>query len=137
MPIITPVSAATVAPFTLNGAPVHGSPAILVDCGTHRLLYTSGQVAPAGENGRGDIDTQVRAVLTQLRDLVTAAGGTMNDVAKLTAWARHREDIAVYAAVRREYIPHAPASTTVLAQFVDEDILIEVEAIAVLPGASE
>jgi enamine deaminase RidA (YjgF/YER057c/UK114 family) len=63
MAAITPISAENVAPFALNGVPVHGSQAVLVDCGTHQLLYTSGQVAPAGPEGRGDIETQVRQVL--------------------------------------------------------------------------
>jgi 2-iminobutanoate/2-iminopropanoate deaminase len=127
-----PISAANVPPFALNGAPVHGSQAVLVDCGSHRMLYTSGQVASADEGGRGDIETQVRGVLTRLRELVEAAGGTMGDVVKLMAWARHREDVATYATIRREYFTHAPASTTVLGELVEEDILIEVEAIAVI-----
>ncbi len=132
---ITPVSAAGAAPFTLNGVPVHGSQAVLVDCGTHRMLYTSGQVAPAGPDGRADIETQVRQVLDRLRALVEAAGGQMTDVAKLMAWLPRRQDVAVYASVRREYFSHAPASTTVISELIEADMLIEVEAIAVIRSA--
>ncbi|GAA5178960.1 RidA family protein [Rugosimonospora acidiphila] len=135
MATITPISAENAAPFTLNGVPVHGSQAVLVDCGTHRLLYTSGQVAPAGPDGRGDIETQVRQVLDRVRGLVEAAGGQLTDVAKLMAWAPRREDVAVYASVRKEYFSHAPASTTVISELVEPDILIEVEAIAVISPA--
>jgi enamine deaminase RidA (YjgF/YER057c/UK114 family) len=59
----------------------------------------------------------------------------MSDVVKLMAWAPRREDVAVYASVRREYFSHAPASTTVISELVEPDILIEVEAIAVIQPA--
>jgi 2-iminobutanoate/2-iminopropanoate deaminase len=130
------IASQNVPTFTLGGEAVHGSQAMLVHCGDVSLLYTSGQVAPAAPDGRGDITSQVHAVLKQVRELVRAAGGDMRDVVKLTAWARTREDIASYARIRKNYFPHAPASTSVLADLVEPDILIEVEAIAAIHESS-
>jgi 2-iminobutanoate/2-iminopropanoate deaminase len=134
---IVSISADNVAPFSLDGKAVHGSQAVLADCGEVSMLYTSGQVAPSGPDGRGDITTQVHAVLTQLRELLHAAGAEMSDVVKLMAWARTREDVAAYAAIRREYFTHSPASTSVLSELVEADILIEVEAIAITHPAGQ
>ena len=132
---ITPISAAGTVGFQLDGKPVHGAQAVVVDLGTHRMVYTSGQVAPSGPDGRGDIETQVHAVLAQLQKLIEAAGGQMTDIAKLMAWTPKRAHIATYATIRRDYISHSPASTTLVAELVEDDILIEVEAIAVIQNA--
>jgi enamine deaminase RidA (YjgF/YER057c/UK114 family) len=130
---ITSVESDQVPRFVLNGQVVHGSQAMLVDCGDVSLLYTSGQVAPSGPAGRGDIADQVHAVMTQLRALMVAAGGGMEHVVKLTAWVTRREDVPVYATIRRGYLDHAPASTSVIAELIEPDMLIEVEAIAAIP----
>jgi enamine deaminase RidA (YjgF/YER057c/UK114 family) len=131
---LTPIQSPAVPAFELDGVPVHGSSAVLVR-GDFALLYTSGLVAPAAAAGRGELEAQVRAVLEALRALVRAAGGELEHVVKLTAWLPHRADIARYAAVRREYFPRsAPASTTVVCELVEPDMLIELEAVAAIPA---
>lgn len=132
---ISPIHEAGAERFALGGKPVHGSRAVQLS-GSFSLVYTSGLVATAGPEGRGTIEQQVRSVLDQLRDLVAAAGAEMGDVVKLMAWLPRREDVPVYAEVRREYFGDAsPASTSVIGPLVEEDILIEIEAIlATAPG---
>lgn len=129
-PISTPASEA----FALGGKPVHGSQAARVS-GDFSLVYTSGLVAAKGEAGRGEIEAQVRSVLEQLRDLLAACGAEWGDVVKLMAWLPRREDVPVYAELRREYFGAAsPASSSVICPLVEADILIEVEAIIATAG---
>lgn len=126
---ISAVSDPSAQPFSLGGKAVHGSKAVRLS-GDFSLVYTSGLVAARDTGGRGPIESQVHSVLGQLRDLVAAAGGGMEDVVKLMAWLPRREDVPIYAEIRREYFGTAsPASTSVISQLVEEDILIEVEAI--------
>lgn len=134
---IRPVHASAARAFALGGKPVHGSQAILAS-GDFSLLMTSGQVAPSGPDGRGDIETQVHQVLRQLQDVVESAGAEMRHVVKLMAWLPRREHVPVYAEVRRQYFPDSsPASTSVIGELVEPDILIEVEAIALVPTGEE
>ena len=131
---IEPIQSASVPKFALGGKPVHGSSAVLVR-GEFGLLYTSGLVAAPTKEGRGEIEAQVRSVLDQLRDLVQQAGGEMSNVVKLIAWLPRREDIATYAELRRDYFPdHAPASTSLVCELVEPDLLIEVEAVVAIPA---
>ena len=101
------------------------------------LLFISGQVALDGAGqlvGRGDVEAQCRQVLANIKALVEAAGGTMDDVAKTTTFVTNMRDLPRTLAVRREFFqPPYPASTAVqISQLVDPEWLIEIEAIAVL-----
>ncbi|MHB1133455.1 MAG: RidA family protein [Chloroflexota bacterium] len=101
------------------------------------LLFISGQVALDAEGrlvGRGDIAAQTRQVLENVKALVEAAGGTMDDVVKTTTFIINMGELSQTLAVRREFFqaPY-PASTAVqISQLVDPEWLIEIEAIAVL-----
>jgi 2-iminobutanoate/2-iminopropanoate deaminase len=118
--------------FSLGGKPVHGAQAAALE-GEYRLVWTSGQVATAGADGagRGEIEDQVHAVLRSLGAVLEAAGGGFASVVKLMAWLPRREHVPVYAKIRKGYFgDHAPASTSVISELVEPDMLIEVEAIA-------
>jgi enamine deaminase RidA (YjgF/YER057c/UK114 family) len=57
-----------------------------------RTIFLSGQVAKDRDGrvvGKGDIVAQFRQVCENLKTLVTAAGGQLTDVVKLTIRARH------------------------------------------------
>lgn len=129
MPDITPIIDPASEAFQLGGKPVHGSKAVRLS-GEYSLVYTSGLVAPKDDGRRGPIEAQVRSVMEQLRDTARAAGADLGAVVKLMAWLPRREDVVVYAEIRREYFGDAsPASTSVICELVEEDILIEVEAL--------
>jgi 2-iminobutanoate/2-iminopropanoate deaminase len=129
LPDISPIIDPSSASFQLGGKPVHGSKAVRLS-GEFSLVYTSGLVAPKEGERRGPIEAQVRSVLEQLRDLAGAAGTDLGGVVKLMAWLPRREDVVVYAEVRREYFGEAsPASTSVIGELVEDDILIEIEAV--------
>lgn len=108
-----------------------------------KTVYLAGQVAMDGRGqvvGRGDLVAQFRQVCQNLRAVVQARGGGLDDVVKLTIYvlskaeykARSREIGAVY----REYFgKRFPAMTLVEVKgLYDEDqgCLIEIEGIAVV-----
>lgn len=101
-------------------------------------VFISGQVAQDGKGnvvGRGDAEAQARQVFQNLRTVVTAAGGSMADIVKITVFAT---DIAFRAAVvkaRTEAFQAGfmPASTfVVVAGLADPAYLVEVEAVAMI-----
>jgi enamine deaminase RidA (YjgF/YER057c/UK114 family) len=83
----------------------------------------------------GDIEGQTRQVLQNLRAILEDAGGSLDDVMKITTYLRNREHHPRVHEIRREFFGDAPpASTTVeITGLFDTRQLIEMEAIAVLP----
>jgi enamine deaminase RidA (YjgF/YER057c/UK114 family) len=73
--------------------------------------------------------------MSNIRGVVTAAGGRMEDVAKITCFLTDMENYPAYAKVRLETWPsNPPASSTVgVAALVRPEFLVEVEAIVRLP----
>jgi enamine deaminase RidA (YjgF/YER057c/UK114 family) len=108
-----------------------------------RLLFIAGQVAKDAEGqvvGKGDVIAQFRKTCENVREVVTAAGGHMSDVLKLTIYVL---DVPGYKTRLRELGPvyreifgkHFPAMTLVGARDLfdaDDGCLIEIEAVAVL-----
>ena len=106
-----------------------------------KTLYLAGQVA-FDTNGKvvgaGDLVAQFRQVCENLKAILLARGGRMNDIVKLTIYvlskteykAKGREIGLVY----REYFgKHFPAMTLVeVKALYDESCAIEIEGIAVL-----
>ncbi len=104
-----------------------------------RMVFVSGCVASDGQGrtvGGMDPVAQARQVHENLKKCLGAAGATFADVCKVTVFVRnmaHREAINT---VRKEYFGASrPASTLVeISRFVRDDLLLEIEATAVLPG---
>jgi reactive intermediate/imine deaminase len=100
-----------------------------------RLVYISGQVAwDASGNivGKGDVAAQARQVYQNLRQVLQAAGGDLEDLMKVTTYITKLEDFAAVAQIRSEiFAGELPASTLiVVAGLFHPDFLIEVEGIA-------
>ena len=97
-------------------------------------LYVSGHVSvDQGGNivGVGDAEVQSRQVMDNIRAVVTAAGGKMEDVAKITCFLTDIANYPAYSKVRAETWPNSPpaSSTVVVAGLVLPELLVEVEAI--------
>jgi 2-iminobutanoate/2-iminopropanoate deaminase len=102
-----------------------------------RLLFISGMTArnaAGGVTGVGDISAQTHQVCQNLQAAVVAAGGTLDDIARVDVYVRNMEDFDAIHEVRRQYFTGvAPASTMVeVSKFVNKDYLIEINAIAVI-----
>jgi len=105
--------------------------------GPGRLVFISGMTArneTGGITGIGDVSAQTHQVCRNLQAAVEAAGGTLDDIARVDVYVRNMRDFDAIHGVRREYFRGvAPASTMVeVSQFVNKDYLIEINAIAVL-----
>ena len=100
------------------------------------MLYVSGNV---GTDANGNLaegcEAQSRQVMTNIRAIVEAAGGRMEDVCKITCFLTNMDDYAAYSKVRLETWPsNPPASSTVgVTCLVRPEMLVEVEAIVKLP----
>ena len=101
-------------------------------------LYVSGLVATderGGIVGAGDVVEQTRQIFRNLRLILDAAGAGPSDVAKLTIFMRDVDQRPLINPIRQEFFGvHRPASTLVeVSRLVREELLIEIEAVAVLP----
>ena len=106
-----------------------------------KTLYLAGQVATdkAGTVvGKGDLVAQFRQVCENLKALLLARGGQMNDIVKLTMYVLSKADYKAKAKdiglVYREYFGrHFPAMTLVEVKgLYDDDCAIEIEGVAVV-----
>ncbi len=109
-----------------------------------RLLFFAGQVAKDAEGrvvGKGDLVAQFRQVCENLRAVVTAAGGQLTDVVKLTIYVldvdEYKRHVKAIGRVYREYFgKHFPAMTLVGARDLydaTDGCLIEIDGVACLP----
>jgi 2-iminobutanoate/2-iminopropanoate deaminase len=102
------------------------------------LIFVSGQVATdEGGNvvGRGDMKAQTRQALENVKAALAKLGATLDDVVKVTIFVTDMSDFKGIHEVRRQYFKRGnyPASTLVqVSRLVQEDLLIEIEAIAVV-----
>jgi enamine deaminase RidA (YjgF/YER057c/UK114 family) len=106
-----------------------------------RVVFVSGQVA-WDEKGKpqlpGDLEGQTRMVYANLRAALAAAGATFDDVLKYTIFVKDLDETKwrAISKIRAEILPGPPrpASTMVgVTSLVFADLLVEIEAIAVIP----
>lgn len=101
-------------------------------------LYIAGQVAldPEGNLvGEGDIDAQVAQVWQNLKAVLAYAGGSVEDIVKITVFTTDLSYRPAIAAARETVFPNGryPASTFLVVQSLARpELLVEIEAIAVL-----
>ena len=120
-PIYTPNAPAAIGPY---------SQAVQ----TGNMLFVSGQIPidPAtGEFAGTDIATQTNQSLTNIKNILAAAGYTMNDVVKTTVLLADIADFAAMNAVYAEYFTeNKPARAAFAVKDLPRGALVEIEAIA-------
>ena len=125
-------------PSTLGAPPGPISRAVRVG----DMLMVSGTSAISGEAGdplqrplAKDFATQARLTFQNLEKAVIAGGATKRDIVKTIVMLKNREDWATFNQVRSEFFgDHRPASTAFLCGLFRDDMLVEVEALAVIPS---
>lgn len=96
------------------------------------LVYTAGQVGydSEGKLVEGGIEEQTRRTLENVRTCLDAAGCTMDDVLKVTAFLADLGDFAGYNEVYKEFFDEPyPARTSVQAGLPPKT-LVEIEVVA-------
>lgn len=79
------------------------------------------------------IEEQTRLTLENIRKCVEAAGGTMDDIFKVVIMLKNPSDYKRMNAVRAEYFKKdPPISTCFRAEVMRDDILVEIEAVALI-----
>ena len=120
-PIHTPNAPAAIGPY---------SQAIQ----TGNMLFVSGQIPidPAtGVFAGEDIATQTRQSLTNVSNILAAAGYTLNDVVKTTVLLADIADFAAMNAVYAEFFTeNKPARACFAVKDLPRGALVEIEAIA-------
>ena len=104
------------------------------------LIVLSGQAAitPTGELvGVGDFDAQAEQVFRNLERVLAAAGATLRDVVKVTIYLTDMSNFPKIVELRgRWFTAPYPADTIVEVRALAlPELMIEIEAIAVAPGA--
>ncbi len=106
-----------------------------------RLLFLAGQTGSDVE-GRivapGDLVAQYEQVLRNLKTVVEAAGGTMQDITKINIFVRDRNDyhaqLKALGKVHRSFFgKYYPATALFeISRFFQDEALIEIEGLAVI-----
>jgi enamine deaminase RidA (YjgF/YER057c/UK114 family) len=125
----------TIQPKTLNDPRPRYSHAILNQDG--KLLFIAGQTASDKDGnvvGKADIKAQTEQVFANLKAVLEAAGGTIDDLVMTTTYIVDREYREGYNEVRQGiYKKDPPTSTLVIVKgLAHPDYLIEIAGIAVI-----
>jgi 2-iminobutanoate/2-iminopropanoate deaminase len=101
------------------------------------LLFISGTTARDKNGnlvGKGDIKAQTQQILENMKVILTSVGATFDNIVKVTVFIRDMAHFKEIHEVRARYFrKDFPASTLVqVSRLYTDDILIEMEAIAVL-----
>jgi 2-iminobutanoate/2-iminopropanoate deaminase len=103
------------------------------------LIYLSGalaQDAGGGIVGKGDVAEQTRRTLERLREVLAAAGTSLEHVVAVTVYLKSASDFQTMNDAYRPFFPDRPPTrTTVITDLVLPDALIEITMIAVPPAA--
>lgn len=101
---------------------------------TEQLVYLSGQVHIDGETGKlveGDIGTQTRQCLENLKKVLASAGLGFEHVVKTTVFLVDMADFAAMNQVYAEYmVAPFPARSTIQVAALPLGARVEIEAIA-------
>ena len=103
------------------------------------FLFISGQVSRSSDGktieGKGEYE-QSKIIFTKIKNLVEAAGGTTDDVVKVTIYVVNiKQNTEVWRARQEFFKGDFPASTLVqVAALGTPEVLVEIEAVAHVGG---
>ena len=105
--------------------------------GTATTLYLAGQLARDADGrtvGVGDIRAQTEQVILNMRQILRAEGGDLQNLVKVTVFVTDMRHFDAISEVRRRYFAgDLPASTIVeVSKLAQPDLMIEIEGVAVL-----
>ena len=101
------------------------------------FIFTSGQIPldqVSGEIVPGGVGAQARQALENLKEVLNAAGASLDDVLKTTLFISNMDDFALINEVYAMFFESGPpARSCVEAARLPKDVLIEIEAVAYIP----
>ena len=99
------------------------------------LVFTSGQIAinPATGNVEADtIEAQTEQVCTNLKNILEAAGSSLEKAVKTVCFLADMGDFAAFNGIYGKYFTEKPARSCVAVKQLPKNVLVEVEVIAEL-----
>ncbi|MBC6491808.1 endoribonuclease L-PSP [Flavihumibacter stibioxidans] len=115
------------------------SHSVEVDLGNSKMIVISGQIALDNKGnliGKNNLAEQTEQVFTNINNIVTESGGTMDNVIKIGIFMTDITQVQVMRDVRNKFFNHLKPPTSTLVQvckLVRDDLLIEIEATAIIP----
>ncbi len=100
------------------------------------LIFVAGQVGVEPETGLipSSFADQLKLVLDHIRNILESAGSSMDQVLKMTVFLKDRAYRTEYDEIFRTYFRGGfPARSTIVADLMREEFLVEIEAIAAAP----
>jgi 2-iminobutanoate/2-iminopropanoate deaminase len=120
---------------TVDGVPAPRAPySTYTQAGN--LIFVAGQVAmdPQTQETPVSFAEQLHLILKNLKTILESAGSALDNILKTTVFLKDLSNYAEYNEIYRQYFKNGlPARSTVVADLVREDFLIEIEAIAWTP----
>lgn len=121
-------------------APRSYSHSAIVNLGNCKMVIISGQV-PIDSQGKlvgiGDFEKQAEQVYQNIKNAVTEAGGTMDNIVKTNIYLTDMSHYKTFREIRKKYInPETPPAATLVevSSLAGKDIMIEIEATAIIPN---
>ncbi len=103
---------------------------------TDTMVYTAGQIGidPAsGELIAAGVEEQTRQALTNVRNVLEAAGSSMENVVKTTVFLKDMNDFSKMNAIYAEFFgENPPARSTIAVAGLPKSGLVEIETVALL-----
>jgi len=100
------------------------------------LVWTAGQLAYDANGdlvGEGDVGAQTEQTLRNVEAALRVAGATMADVVKVTVWLTDTANFAAMNEVYRRWFEEPrPVRACVRADLMGQNLLVEIEATAVV-----
>lgn len=122
-------------------AKVYGAPTPRAPYSTYtqvgNLIFVAGQVAvdPQTQDTPRGFAEQLRLIMENLKTILETAGSSLENILKTTVFIKDLDNYPEYNKIYQEYFENGyPARSTVVANMVHEDFLIEIEAIAWAPA---
>lgn len=99
------------------------------------LIFTAGQIPLDAKTGQvidGGITEQTKLVLEHLKNILQAAGSSLEKAVKANVFLKDMNDFAAMNAVYAQYFKaeSAPARSTVQVARLPKDVLVEIELVA-------
>lgn len=103
------------------------------------FIYVSGTLAQDASGaivGKADVEVQTRRVLERMREVLAASGSSLDRAVAVTVYLKNQSDFARMNEVYKTFwAADPPTRTTVIADLVLPDALVEMSMIAVPDGA--
>lgn len=107
--------------------------------GDGRVLYMTGQVAWDAEGkvvGPGNCEIQVRKSFENVRNILAAVGGTLEDIVSMTIVFVNRDDLPTIQKARAEFLRPETGPASIMFQaagLIVPELVVELIPVAVIP----